>query len=211
MTEVDADMADMDEHIKPLAEAFAGRSAAPAGGAAAALALTVGAALGEKVARLTRKHRRGQPGDSVRDASEHALRAVWSGSIPKFGQDCDAVRAMLAARRAGAGHEPDGGDQMEMALRVPFQVIDLACDGVRALGDIAAMVKPHLACDIAASAHLMLSAADMSLWNLEQNAGASALSREWRDRVDQARRLVAGAHAIHATITRPMRVAPEQT
>jgi formiminotetrahydrofolate cyclodeaminase len=145
-----------------LTEALAARDPVPAGGAAAVAALAMGLAVGTKVARISRA-----PGRIT--ARLAALRAAGE---PLFDADCEAFRAVLAARRARA--EPAvRAAAWEAATAVPLSVAALADAAQEALDALEPHCRPALRGDLEAARALVEVGGRISRTNAALNGGTT--------------------------------------
>ncbi|MGH9318389.1 MAG: cyclodeaminase/cyclohydrolase family protein [Vicinamibacteria bacterium] len=182
----------MERAIQDLVEQFAARAATPAGGAAAVLSLALGAAVGLKVVRFTLTPGLESEGRAVLTAAERELLRVVGEGLPKFEEDCRAVRGLLAYAKAarkprGTAIERDlDRTALQEAMQVPLESLSLARDGIGAVEGVMGMIKPVLISDAAAAASLMWSAAEISHWNLWNNAGWLTKPRQWAELLERA-------------------------
>jgi len=128
-------------------EALASRRAAPGGGAAAAVAVALGAALCAMAARASPRHVP-DAGAVAQEADALSSRAVLLG-----GEDAAAYGRVLAARAAapGAGAGPDGeghggalADTLSGAADVALAVAEIGERVARLAGDLARDGNPAL-------------------------------------------------------------------
>ena len=180
-------------HFDPheLLEALARPEPTPAGGAAAALVVSQGAALGLMVVRIAFR-REGQTSVAtlLRDA-EAALLRVYHDAWPLFEEDARAYDAVRQASSKRAAQSAENEETLQRALLhavdVPLRIMDLAAHGLAALSAVSAFVSPALLVDAAAGARLMLSGAQISLWNIRHNALSLTDRDEARHRQERAR------------------------
>jgi formiminotetrahydrofolate cyclodeaminase len=176
----------MESAIRDLINEFSARAPTPAAGAAAALSLSQGAALGVKVVRYAWSGRAGAEVKASSRAAEDELLRVAEGALPKFEEDCRAVRALVSHFRASRdGRRPEDVD-LDDAILVPSGLLSLASEGLAALERVIGIVKRALLCEAGASASLMWTAAEVSYWIVRNNAAWLGGDEKWSGTLDSA-------------------------
>lgn len=157
-----------DQAVGAYVEALASTAAVPGGGSAAALAAAMGAALLSMVAKL-----------SARKAKSEDARQSLSGAVPELDalaarllelsqEDIDAYRAVIDARKAGAGGEALHR-AYEHAADVPLATATAASRAI-ALGlEISKHAWEMTASDLAAGSELLETGLAGALGNVAVN------------------------------------------
>lgn len=184
-------------HLDEILRGLSAPTPAPAGGAAAGIALAQSAALGLKVVRISRK---GSERGSL-DEAERELTRLFERAVPKYEEDCEAVRALLALP-AGAR-----GGAIERSIRVPLEVLALARKTLERLEAVADDAKTTLVADVFAAASLARASAEISRFNVRNNASWDREPDRWRGTLERADEdLAAAARAFEAIAERVRRV-----
>lgn len=130
----------------------------PAGGAAAVSAIAMGIAVGEKVARISRA--------PARFAERFAI--LVHEVLPAFEEDCEAFRAVLAARREKAP-APVLAAAWQRASEVPLGVAARADEARTLLEELRPHTKAALVGDLEAALVLCDAGARISRGNASLN------------------------------------------
>jgi hypothetical protein len=158
----------MESAIRDLVNEFSARTPTPAAGA---LSLSQGAALGVKVVRFAWTGRAGAEVKASLPAAEDELLRVVEGALPKFEEDCRAVRALVSHFRASReGRRPEDVE-LDDAILVPSGLLSLASEGLAALERVIGIVKRALLCEAGASASLVWTAAGGLLLDRAEQRG----------------------------------------
>lgn len=143
-------------------DALAAAAPAPAGGSAAALVLAQAAALCAKSARLSARQLTADRAAVLAHEGQQILTTVAS----LIDEDPRAYRAVIQARRRGADHSREGGDQaaevaaaLSAAANVPMRLIELAVPVAALAATLAADGNPALRGDAQAAGLLAQAAA----------------------------------------------------
>jgi formiminotetrahydrofolate cyclodeaminase len=126
-------------------EQLAGPDPAPSGGGAAALTVSLGAALCAMTARLSGRHMgEADAADLTADAQRLA-----DAAASLIQADADSYQAVIAARRQSAGLDQQARDrEMAAALwgaaAVPMEIVELAVPVARIAARLAAAGNPNL-------------------------------------------------------------------
>lgn len=199
----------MDNGLRDLLDELASKTPAPAAGAVAALSLTQGAAIGLKAVRVTLESRRTETSEkTLLIAAESALIRVIDEGIPKFDEDCRAVRALVArfnAPQDSARNDTSTARPIDDAMLVPMSILSLARDGLLAMSTVAAITKKALICESGASANLMWAAANTCHSILLSNAVWLGGERDWSELVTSAAEARDQALQSYQTIANFMR------
>jgi formiminotetrahydrofolate cyclodeaminase len=171
-------------------EEVAARTSAPGGGAVAAVAVAMAAALVEMAAQFSRKH-----WSEADDAASRA-RALRERAGPLAQADAEAYEAVIAAR-GGPGYD----EALSRAADVPLAVAEAAAAVGELAAELAARGNPHLRGD-AATAALLAEASARGAANLVE---INLTEREGDGRIGRAREMAsaAGAAAKHALAPLP--------
>jgi formiminotetrahydrofolate cyclodeaminase len=155
-------------------EACAARRPTPGGGAAAALAGALGAALGEMAASFSKAGAKGKAAagsdPSVIEQGLRDLGRVREALLPLVEADCEAydrVRAAMALPRESPAEKEERTAQLQDALQgaldVPLRAARLCVEGLEILDRMAPSLNAHLITD-AASSVLFLAACYRASW-----------------------------------------------
>ncbi len=165
MTDSTTDRAGEELPLGRWLDAVASHRPLPAGGRVAAITLTFGAALVEKIGRIvlrstSRAALHPAAAEVVREAA--ALRPIILG----IGLDDDrAYEALMAARKEAS--MPQSPAPALAAARVQLPLIERCADVVRLAGRLENGVGPALGADLATACHLARAAARAARGNLE--------------------------------------------
>jgi glutamate formiminotransferase/formiminotetrahydrofolate cyclodeaminase len=195
------------ETLKDFVAEVASGSPSPGGGAAAAHAAALGAALGEMIARLTQgrdKYR--DVLNEVRDvlAQLTPLRARLSSAAR---EDASSFERVLKARRLPKGTQEEAagrGREIEAALKgaavVPLEVAGASVQVLELLETLAEIGNPNALSDAATGAQLSLAAVVSARYNVLVNTSEiedEEFTSEHRSRADD---LLARAREIAARV-----------
>ena len=173
----------MDLRIEELLEGLSAPRPTPAGGAAAALALAQGAALGLKVVRISGRKERRLPLDDT----EETLSRLLERAVSLFDADCRAVDG----RR----------ESVEPLIRVPLDVLTLSRELLERLEAVLPDVKRSVVSDAAAAASLARAAVEISYWNVRNNVSWGTEPGRWRKELGAAEEHRIAAHRAFDAIT----------
>ena len=182
-------------------EALASDQPLPAGGAAAALAGVLAAALVEMAAGRAANE---ETGDLVRQAAE------WRAALLRaIEEDVAAYQGYLAARRLPRGDEAQRrwrDEAIQRAIRAatiaPLNVARLVNDVLGALAELAAYVRPALIGDLAMAAYLAEAVLRGSALNARLNLRDYADATEREELLARADQLVAAGERKREAIVR---------
>ena len=197
------------ERAKDFVAEVASAEPVPGGGAAAAHAASLGAALGEMVARLTEgRERFREVQGEVRDALAELvpLRARLAGAAA---EDATAFRRVMEARRMPQSTEGERSERLrrlEEALKgaalVPLEVAGVAVQVLELLETLSEIGNPNALSDAATGAQLVLAAVIAARYNVLVNTAdiddeefASEHSSRARDLLERAREVAARIEA----------------
>jgi glutamate formiminotransferase / formiminotetrahydrofolate cyclodeaminase len=181
-------------------------TAAPGGGAVAALAGALSAGLGAMVARLTigrKKYAEVEADMAAAAATADTLRQQLMDAVE---QDSAAYGAVMEAYKIDKS-DPRRDQMIQIALRgaadVPLHVMRLSLEAMRVASVVADRGNANAASDAAVAAHMALAAIEGAALNVRVNAH-SLTSPEDTDVAahlrDTAARLVAEARALSAEV-----------
>lgn len=142
-------------------DALAAERPLPAGGAAAAVSVALGASLGVMAARLC-----GSPDAEAR------LLGVQRDAVALAAEDCYAYEAVLAARRRKPRDDDEVRSAWARATRAPIAVADAAASVLSELDGLREVLRPSLSCDVGAARKLATAGAAASLANARENLSA---------------------------------------
>lgn len=198
----------------PLAEVLdriAAPTAAPGGGAAAALTGALGAAVSAMVATLPRT-RHDTPDERTRlDMAARTLAAHRVTLTRLADEDTVAVTAMMTAARRGSD-SPDAHEARRAALaeatreatRVPLETSRVCAEALEATRDVAAAGARVAVSDVFVAIALLKAAADAAASNVRANIGEMADEVFVRETTRQLTRtldsVARGAHAAMASL-----------
>lgn len=185
--------------LRDVLDRIAAPTAAPGGGAAAALAGSLGAAVGAMVALLPRT-RHGTPEERSRlDAAAVALSAHRLALAQLADADTAAVTTMMAAARANATAPEDGRraasleDAAREATRVPLDTARRCSEALEALRDVAACGARVARSDVLVAVSLLKASADGAASNVRANLPTLTDGAFVRDSTRQLTRALDGA------------------
>lgn len=181
------------------AAAVAEGTPAPGGGAVAALAGALGAALGEMVARVTVGKQRYAEVEETMNAIIAAAGDLRQRLLDAVDEDSQAYEAVLAAYRLPKD-SPDRAETVQAALAhaadVPLNVARLALEAMQFAEQVASHGNINAASDAAMAGLIGLAAVEGAALNVRVNAESlddSGLAARYRNDigalVDQARRV----------------------
>jgi formiminotetrahydrofolate cyclodeaminase len=177
----------LEKTVADLLDDVASETPAPGGGAVAAVAVALGAALAEMAARFSRKSWHGA------EAALASARALRERAAPLAQADADAYAELLAAQRrppGDSGREATLAAARSRAIAIPLEV---AASGSEVAALAAALVEhgnPNLRGDAAAAALAASAGAAVGASLVEINVGGRD-----DERLAQARGLAAAAAA----------------
>jgi len=169
------------EPLERFLERLASTDPAPGGGATAAIATAMAAALVEMAAGLSTEH--------VGDAA--AIRAeagdIRQKALALADEDAAAYRRVLACYRRPRDIDPDGRrreiqEALEAATAVPLEVARLAADVTALAARLVEGGNPNLEGDAAAAVVLAGAAAQAAARLVELNVDQGKLGGDWCDR-----------------------------
>jgi formiminotetrahydrofolate cyclodeaminase len=200
---MEAKRADMQKAVTDLIHEFGAVALTPAAGAAAALSLSQGAALGLKAIRISMKR---DPNANRSFASaEEELLSISRQGVLKFDEDCRAVQGLMAAPGVrGDDDEPRSRRKslaIHGAMRVPSEILGLSGEGLRILAGVVGNVRKSLICEIGAGASLMWAAAQTSCWILHNNAAWLGTPKERSDALKEADRAMETSKRLYGAVS----------
>jgi formiminotetrahydrofolate cyclodeaminase len=172
----------LDLRVRELLEETAAASVTPAGGAAAAVAVGLAAALTAMAARCSRESWDGSEGAV---AQAEAIRARVE---PLAAEDVAAYSAVLRLRREGADDEALGR-ALERAAEIPSGLAEAAADALELAVHVADRCDPAVRADAVAAAELARAAARIGSGIVAVNLA----TRPGDERAERARRLAEAA------------------
>jgi methenyltetrahydrofolate cyclohydrolase len=145
----------LDMPLRQFLGALAGNAAAPGGGVAAALSVTLGAGLCAMAARLSAR----RLGDETAGQLAADADRIQLAAASLMQADADAYGRVISAMRSPAGDDPAGRKRavapaLSAAADVPMQIIALGAEVTRLAARLAADGNPALRGDAAAAALL---------------------------------------------------------
>ena len=170
------------QSVGDLLDAFAEPTPAPAGGSAAALAVSMGAALLSMAARISIDHW-AEAGSVAAQAEALRLRTA-----PLAQADAEAYAEVLRLRRERAG-DAELGRAFDHAAEVPLRIAEAGADVAELAAYAAPRVKPSVEGDTAAAAVLAHAGAAIATQLVAINLATS----EGDERIRRAEELVAAA------------------
>jgi methenyltetrahydrofolate cyclohydrolase len=170
----------LDKTLRGFLEAVAARTSAPGGGAVAAVATAIAAALVEMAAQFSTKH-----WDDA-DAAAARARELRERAAPLAQADADAYEAVIAARG-----EPGYDEALSRAADVPLAIVEAAADIAELAAELAAQGNPNLRGD-AVTAALLAEASARAAANLVE---INLAERDGDRRIDRAQELASAAGA----------------
>jgi methenyltetrahydrofolate cyclohydrolase len=139
----------LDLPVSRFLDLLAGAEPAPSGGGAAALSVSLGAALCVMSARLgTRQLPAEETGPLIEDLSR-----IVTAAAALIQSDADSYQEVIAARRRAAGPGPVAA-ALSAAADVPMEIVELAVPVTRAAARLAEAGHPNLRGDAIAGALL---------------------------------------------------------
>jgi methenyltetrahydrofolate cyclohydrolase len=166
--------------LRDFLEDVAARTSAPGGGAVAAIAAALGAALAEMAAQFSSKH-----WDDA-DAAAARARELRERAAPLAQADAEAYEAVIAAR-GGPGYD----EALSRAADVPLAIVETAADVAELAAELAAQGNPNLRGD-AVTAALLAEASARAAANLVE---INLAERNGDRRVERAQELASAAGA----------------
>jgi glutamate formiminotransferase/formiminotetrahydrofolate cyclodeaminase len=180
--------------------AVAAGDATPGGGAVAALAGALSAALAAMVARLTMGKKR--YADVESEMAEVAAQAdhIRVELTDAIAEDVEAFNAVMAAYKMDK-KDPKRAERIQVALlgaaHVPRQVVRLALDSMKLAHTVAEKGNSNAACDAGVAAHVGLAAVEGANLNVQVNLNEMA-NTVLADRTrEETLALVEEARAVH--------------
>ncbi|TML10982.1 MAG: cyclodeaminase/cyclohydrolase family protein [Actinobacteria bacterium] len=170
------------QSVGDLLDAFAEPTPAPAGGSAAALAVSMGAALLSMAARISIDHW-AEAGSVAAQAEALRLRTA-----PLAQADAEAYAEVLRLRRERAG-DAELGRAFDHAAEVPLRIAEAGADVAELAAYAAPRVKPSVEGDTAAAAVLAHAGAVIAAQLVAINLATS----EGDERIRRAEELAAAA------------------
>lgn len=170
----------LDKTLGDFLEAVAARTSAPGGGAVAAVATAIAAALVEMAAQFSTKH-----WDDA-DAAAARARELRERAAPLAQADAEAYEAVIAARG-----EPGYYEALSRAADVPLAIVEAAADVAELAAELAAQGNPNLRGD-AVTAVLLAEASARAAANLVE---INLAERDGDRRIDRAQELASAAGA----------------
>jgi formiminotetrahydrofolate cyclodeaminase len=170
----------LEKTLTSFLEAVAARTSAPGGGAVAAVATAIAAALVEMAAQFSSKH-----WDDA-DAAAARARELRERAAPLAQADADAYEAVIAARG-----EPGYDEALSRAADVPLAIVEAAADVAKLAAELAAQGNPNLRGD-AVTAALLAEASARAAANLVE---INLAERDGDRRIDRAQELASAAGA----------------
>jgi formiminotetrahydrofolate cyclodeaminase len=170
----------LEKTLTSFLEAVAARTSAPGGGAVAAVATAIAAALVEMAAQFSNKH-----WDDA-DAAAARARELRERAAPLAQADADAYEAVIAARG-----EPGYDEALSRAADVPLAIVEAAADVAELAAELAAQGNPNLRGD-AVTAALLAEASARAAANLVE---INLAERDGDRRIDRAQELASAAGA----------------
>jgi methenyltetrahydrofolate cyclohydrolase len=170
----------LEKTLTSFLEAVAARTSAPGGGAVAAVATAIAAALVEMAAQFSSKH-----WDDA-DAAAARARELRERAAPLAQADAEAYEAVIAARG-----EPGYDEALSRAADVPLAIVEAAADVAELAAELAAQGNPNLRGD-AVTAALLAEASARAAANLVE---INLAERDGDRRIDRAQELASAAGA----------------
>lgn len=180
--------------LRSLLAAIADQTPAPGGGAVAAIAAAVGAALGRMVLAYTRGRRRFAEHAAGHDAAELALADAANAFLRLADDDAAAYAALNELLRLpeGDAHRLAGlPAAIVAAIGAPDAMLTRARDEAELLAGLVGTTNPRLDSDLAIAISLTACAAEAAAWNVHANlsllndaAEAARLAASVRARLD---------------------------
>lgn len=195
-----------DRTLRGFCDDLAARTPTPGGGSVAAYLSACGAALVAMACRFTS----GEKFAAVEGAMQQRaleLDVLRARSIDLVDLDTRSYDAVTAAYKLPKSSDVEKAARssaiqagLRGALEVPAETISRAVAALRLAASAATDVNPNLASDCGAGSACLRSAAEAALDNVRINA-ASIADKAWAaERLDQARRSVDEARALHASV-----------
>jgi glutamate formiminotransferase/formiminotetrahydrofolate cyclodeaminase len=185
--------------------AVAAGTATPGGGAVAALAGALSAALAAMVARLTMGKKR--YADVESEMIEVATQAdrIRAELTDAIAQDVEAFNAVMAAYKMSK-EDPKRAERIQVALmgaaHVPRQVVRLALESMKLADAVAEKGNQNAACDAGVASHMGMAAVEGANLNVQVNLNEMANTVLAGQTRDETLALVEEARAVHRhTIT----------
>lgn len=175
----------------------------PGGGAVAALAGALGAALVEMVARLTIGRKRYADVESEMQAiieSTEKLRADLQRGIDEDMAAYGAVMQAYKLDKTDPARETAIQKTLSEAAQAPLQVMRVALEALRLAQKAAASGNINAISDAAVAAHMALASVEGAALNVRINAKGIAEGAQADSLRKQADELVQAAHTLHANI-----------
>ncbi|HEX8137319.1 MAG TPA: glutamate formimidoyltransferase [Pyrinomonadaceae bacterium] len=164
------------ESVREFSEAVASREPAPGGGAAAAQAASLGAALGEMVARLTEGREKYRDVQREMEDAIAELEPLRAHLRQAAARDAESFQRVMDARALPQGDEDERSaraNRVEAALKgaatVPLEVAGVALQVLELLETLAEIGNPNALSDAATGAQLALAAVTSARYNVLVN------------------------------------------
>jgi glutamate formiminotransferase/formiminotetrahydrofolate cyclodeaminase len=167
----------LDLAVRELLEETATASVTPAGGAAAAVAVGLAAALAAMAARFSRKSWDGA------DAAVAQAETIRMRVAPLAAEDVAAYSDVFRLRREGADDEALGR-ALERAAEIPFRLAEAAADATELAVHVAGRCDPAVRVDAVAAAQLARAGAHIG----SRIVAVNLATRPGDERAERARR-----------------------
>jgi formiminotetrahydrofolate cyclodeaminase len=169
MSEIPASMADT---LRPFVERVASTNPVPGGGSVAALSGSLGAALGEMCARITRSRKNHQ--DRIDTGIEDRLAEARATLLELVDKDSAAYERVMAAYRL-----PKDSPQREGAIQealvgatdTPARTAECAFNVLRIVEALRPAIHPYVASDLDVARHMLRASLQGAIANMRINLG----------------------------------------
>ena len=165
------------QSFEQIVASLAARTPTPGGGAAAALAGSMGAALFRMVVRYSRGKKANVAREGDLQVAETKLDAQVKALMPMAEADCksfDAVSAALAMPKETDAHKAARNAALQRATQgamvVPEQTLAMVAAVCSTVQPVVGCIGKTIASDLAAGAALLLAAAEGAFLNVKINA-----------------------------------------
>jgi formiminotetrahydrofolate cyclodeaminase len=196
--------------VKDFVAEVASRDPTPGGGAAAAHAASLGAALGEMIAHLTEGREKFKDVEAEVQDVLSELRPLRARLARTAAEDAASFERVMEARRLPVGSEDERrerGNKIEEALKgaatVPLEVAGLAVQVLELLETLSEIGNPNALSDAATGAQLILASVTGARYNvlvntadIEDEEFASEHRSRARDLLERAREIAARIEAL---------------
>ena len=179
-----------EQRVADYLQALGSTAAVPGGGSAAAVAAAMGAALVSMVAKLSaKKAKEDRDRDLLSDLAP-ALDELCVRLLDLSQQDIDAYRAVIDARKAGAG-TAEMARAYERAAEVPLETAGAAADAIELAMKVSERAWEMTASDLAVGSSLLEAGMSGALGNVAVNL--PELKGDAADRIERRYRQLLAA------------------